>query len=484
MEDAQPLVGPKLFISYSWTSPEHEAWVLKLATELRESGVDAILDKWDLKEGHDSYAFMEKMVTDSEVKKVILVSDKAYADKADGRTGGVGTETQIISPEIYSKQAQDKFVAAVREYDAEGKPCVPAYYRSRIHIDFSDETRYTESFERLIRWVYDRPLYTKPELGQKPNFLSDGPNAVSLATSATWRRAIDALRNARTYAIPATVEYLDVLAHELEKLRLDHSANPFDDAVIQNIESFLPYRNQAIELFSTIATYNDTLEMRNSLHRFFEAAIPYMERPATITSFRDWDWDNFKFIVHELFLYAVAIQLRHERFEFAKSLMSLHYYVPSIRTANSDHMISFTSIRRYMTSLRDRGEKSGRLSIRADLLAQRCIGVGIEFRYLQQADFVLFIRSWLAPSADAWAEHPWFPDTLVYQHQGAFEIFARARSREYFDRVKVLLGITNKDEIGAILESFKANPQMFPRWQHQSFNASHLIGFETLASRP
>jgi hypothetical protein len=85
---------PKLFISYSWSTPEHEQWVLDLATALRESGVDVILDKWDLKEGHDSVSFMEKMVTDPEISKVLIVSDKMYAEKADGRAGGVGTETQ------------------------------------------------------------------------------------------------------------------------------------------------------------------------------------------------------------------------------------------------------------------------------------------------------------------------------------------------------------------------------------------------------
>ena len=63
-------MGPRLFVSYSWTSRDHEAWVLRFATELRESGIDVILDKWDLREGHDAHAFMEKMVTDPEIKKV------------------------------------------------------------------------------------------------------------------------------------------------------------------------------------------------------------------------------------------------------------------------------------------------------------------------------------------------------------------------------------------------------------------------------
>ncbi|MFP4979357.1 toll/interleukin-1 receptor domain-containing protein [Paenibacillus sp. CN-4] len=53
---------PKIFISYSWTSQVHEDWVLELAIRLRDNYVDVVLDKWDMKEGHDIYAFMESMV--------------------------------------------------------------------------------------------------------------------------------------------------------------------------------------------------------------------------------------------------------------------------------------------------------------------------------------------------------------------------------------------------------------------------------------
>ena len=61
---------PKVFISYSWTSVEHEQFVMDLATSLCNHGVDAILDKWDLKPGQDKYVFMESMVVDTEVSPV------------------------------------------------------------------------------------------------------------------------------------------------------------------------------------------------------------------------------------------------------------------------------------------------------------------------------------------------------------------------------------------------------------------------------
>ena len=50
----QMATAPRLFISYSWSTPEHEQWVVTLAKELVESGVDVVLDKWDLKGGFKS----------------------------------------------------------------------------------------------------------------------------------------------------------------------------------------------------------------------------------------------------------------------------------------------------------------------------------------------------------------------------------------------------------------------------------------------
>ena len=91
---------PKVFISYSWSSPGHQESIRKYAERLRSDGIDAVLDVWSLKEGHDKYVFMESMVTDPNVSHVLIFCDAEYASKADARKAGVGTESQIISGEI------------------------------------------------------------------------------------------------------------------------------------------------------------------------------------------------------------------------------------------------------------------------------------------------------------------------------------------------------------------------------------------------
>lgn len=161
---------PKIFISYSWSSDEI---VLSLAQRLVSHGVEVILDKWDLKEGQDKYAFMEQCVNDPEISKVLIICDKQYATKANERKGGVGDETVIISSEVYGKMNQEKFIPVVVEKDNEGNPWVPTYIKTRIYIDLSDSEKYEEEYEKLLRNIYEKPIYNKPKLGKRPDWLDE-----------------------------------------------------------------------------------------------------------------------------------------------------------------------------------------------------------------------------------------------------------------------------------------------------------------------
>jgi len=477
--------NPKLFISYSWSSPEHEQWVLNLATELREAGIDVIYDKWDLKEGHDAFVFMEKMVTDPEIQKVVIISDRIYAEKADRRSGGVGTEAQIISPEIYEKEKQDKFVAIVAERDENGNEYLPTYYKSRIYIDLSDSDLYATNFEQLLRWVYDKPLYVKPKIGKKPLFLSE-TNTIHLGTSASYKRALDAIRSDKNYTKGAIDEYFQTFAENLEEFRISSTDGEFDDKLIENIDKFLPYRSEAIEIFLSIAQYRNTPEAWRQLHRFFEKLIPYMDRPEGVSTWKKSDFDNFNFIIHELFLYAISSLLKYECFDAVAYLIRHHYYVEKNADYGRDVMVPFTIFYNSMRSLEYRKKRLNlrRLSLRADLLEQRSKTSGIAFRQIMQSDFILFVRNCFDIINNEVYQN-WWPETLVYieRHNGTFEIFARAQSDEYFDRVKCVFDIEDKKEFVPLFDAFRENKLHIPRWQFTSLNPELLLGFENLATR-
>lgn len=478
------MTAPKLFMSYSWSNSTHEQWVIDLATELRESGIDVILDKWDLKEGHDAISFMEQMVTNPEIKKVAIVSDQAYATKADGRAGGVGTETQIISKEVYENQSQEKFVAVVSEKDDQGKPFLPIYYKSRIYIDLSEPDKYSENFERLLRWVFDKPLYQKPALGEKPSFLSDGEHT-SLGTTPAFKRCIDAIKNSKPYAAGAFDEYCELFAQNLERFRVPKvEGREFDDEIIRNIEEFLPYRNEVIQMFITVAQYAPTQEFVGRIHRFFESLVPYMQKPSHIQQCSEWDFDNFKFLVHELFLYAVAAFLKQDRLEQAANFLAQQYYLPGNSDYGRDSMVGYLVFREHLKSLEHRNKRLGlrRLSLRSDLLKERSAGTGIEFRHLMQADFVAFLRAEVEVN-DQW--NRWWPETLLHlgHFNSAFEVFARSASKTYFDRAKLLIAVQSPSDLAPLFQQYQDGSRKLPTWEFNRFSPAALVGFEHLATR-
>lgn len=150
---------PKVFISYAWGSQEYQNIVLSLAGDLQSDGVEVLLDKWNLKEGHDTYAYMEQSVNDPTVTNVLILLDPVYAEKADGRSGGVGTETQIISPEIYNNVTQEKFLPVVMERTKNGDIPKPQYLKGILHFDLSVDEKYNDEYQRLVKRLFGVERY-------------------------------------------------------------------------------------------------------------------------------------------------------------------------------------------------------------------------------------------------------------------------------------------------------------------------------------
>jgi len=485
--------SPKAFISYSWTSPDHEAWVIALATELEESGVHVILDRWDLREGADKYAFMEKMVTDPTIRKVIVVCDRLYAEKADGRKGGVGTETQIISQEVYDQvnpvDQKQKFVAVITEKDEDSKPYIPTFLKSRIYVDMSDSTLRAANFEQLVRWIYDKPLHKRPERGKPPIYLSSEDN-INLGTGARFRHALEALKQNKVSALGAVQDYFNTFAENLETLRIQpEEGKEFDDQVVESIEAFLPYRDEVLDLVLTIARFRSDHEMYGLIHSFFERLLPYKYQPSVRTSWREWDADNFNFILNEVFLYTIAALLKNGRFDGVNDLLGQGYYFAgSLAGGPEAGLVPYTFFRGYLKSLEYRNQRLSlrRVSVMSDLLNQRAKRPDLTFNDVMQADLVLYVRDELRSNEENYPFSSWYPHTLLYasHRHTPFEIFARAQSIKYFDQMKTALAITSKDDIVKLIQEFRSGERRLPNWQFDTFNPSALMNIEKLATRP
>ena len=82
-----------------------------------------------------------------------------------------------------------------------------------------------------------------------------------------------------------------------------------------------------------------------------------MSRTENVNSWNECDFDNFKFIIHELFLYTVAILTKHERFSEVNLLLTSQYYVPGSSDYGKDTMVGYEVFRKYLKSLNYRNSR-------------------------------------------------------------------------------------------------------------------------------
>lgn len=155
---------PKVFASYSYDSPKHKEWVLDLCTKLRQKGVDVILDQWDLYLGGDLTLFIENAVGDAD--RVIVICTPSYVEKANTRKNGVGYEASMITAELYQKSETTKFIPVIRQSSGDKK--TPDFLRTRVYIDFTDDSQFDEKFDELLREIHQAQRSQKPPLGKNP----------------------------------------------------------------------------------------------------------------------------------------------------------------------------------------------------------------------------------------------------------------------------------------------------------------------------
>lgn len=148
----------KVFISYSWTPESNKKWVEQLVDRLEMDGVDVIVDYKNLKLGNDKYAFMERMVSDESVSKVLIICNKTYKEKADERSGGVGDESTIITPKVYGNANQEKFIPIVNEHDGDGRPYLPNYLASRMYADLVE---FNSGYSLLLESILDDKIHNQ-----------------------------------------------------------------------------------------------------------------------------------------------------------------------------------------------------------------------------------------------------------------------------------------------------------------------------------
>lgn len=451
-DEATPdIVNPKVFISYSWTTPEHQTNIREWADRLVGDAIDVVLDLYDFKEGDDKYAFMERMVTDPSVSHVLVFSDKKYAEKSDARKAGVGTESQIISREVYEKVKQSKFIPIVCEFDPEGSPYLPTFLKARKWIDFSTPEAANENWEQLVRLLFGKPLYEKPKMGKKPAYLQESQSSPADPAYAKFSALRQAVLQGRK-GIPAyRRDFLDACISFADQLRVRErpAAESFGQKVLEDCAKLKQVRNHIADWILLEAEATRAEEFETALIETLERLLHLKARPAELNMWNEVWFEAHKLFVYETFLYVVAALLKVGSYETLREVFTSHYLMSETERYGEERFERFDSFYGYSDLLNDvLGPENKRYySAAAELIKRQADRQDIPFASIIEAELLILFMALIGPDLR------WYPQTFHYRSGGRdIPLFIRATQHKHFLKLAKITGIGAVDELRAAVK--------------------------------
>ena len=452
---------PKVFISYSWTSEEHRNNVIELAYQLMSDHIEVVIDEWDLPEGNDLNFFMEENVRSSEIDYVLIISDKEYAEKANSRIGGVGTETQIISKQVYENVKQTKFIPILWEKYDDGTPCLPDYLATRKYIDLTPKNRYKE-YTKLLRRIHNLPENPKPKIGEFPKELLE-TNTHYPKLKEMIETLGQKIENNPTIINALTSDFLKQFFKNLQEFQIKFKTRENKEIASElheNIESYTPLRDYFIEFFEKIIKTNSYTTLDYTIiTEFFEKLFNSFTTPKIGQEYTNEDFMNFDFIIRELFLYLITISLVNHDYELVSDLLNAPYYFKDIYQGSQDSQ-TFVSLDRrsrirtdYYLTLYCNENELNKLTGMGHFLTTR-IHSNYEIDDLVNSD-ILCCHISIITFKD---RGDWFPYTYIYKSSESFPLYRKLTSKNHFEKVKCIFDV---ETIQELQEKIKSSDEYF-----------------------
>lgn len=350
---------------------------------------------------------------------------------------------------------------------------MPIYLKSRIYLDFFQEDTLHDEYEKLLRNIFNRPLLKKPRLGTSPSYLWES-EPTHLKTSYKVEKIRDSILKGSKYTKGHIRDFLDAFHMALQDYQIDDSGQdkiPFNDKVVDSIKKFLPYRDDFMNFIFLISQYDVPESFFEELHEFLQNLIRFEIRPVKLVKSVVWSeyWlDNYRFILYELFLYFISALIKFKKFELIDHFLTEPYFYKDNYHGSS--WLPYSIFNLTVTTI-----DGATVDAIASLIKDRANYKGLSLDDLIQADFVLFLRSYIhyGVYSDLWHSR-----CIGYANEYGFEIFNKGRSKKYFNDIKILLRIKNRDDLKQKLVEVQEHipiSQLFRPVDHRSFFLKNFI---------
>lgn len=459
---------PRVFISYAWGTKEYQAKVLSLATDLVRDGIEVEFDKWSLHEGNDTYAFMEQSATDTSITNVLILLDEQYAKKADERKGGVGTETQIISPEIYTKVKQDKFLPVIFERGKDGEVYKPTYLKGLLHFDLSLAEGYDDEYQRLVKRLYGIEIYQKPTLGKQPSWIDSTPTvSAKVLMSISFLKSNLSSQEKREKLLLTLEQQRDRIVNynygeDLNGLPLEKYLEAYAGTTL--------IRNEFLQMVQPIASFENG-------ERFI---ADMLEETSNLINHRNGITNGIRAtLLHEIFIYIIGIYVKTRNYKALSYTLGKTYFSDGYsgdRTKNYDIFYNARS-ENLDNALKKRDDKnyhSGTAQYWIEnIYVEACSVSDFVFADLLCFNYSVFGKEYRG-------EWHWFPKTYVYENENNSRLRAFAiklKSIEHLSIAAQVFGYEDADGFKNKFTEIESNEKgKFREYRYNSaFDCASLL---------
>jgi WD40 repeat protein/GTPase SAR1 family protein len=160
LERGEAQVNPSCFISYAWGVPTHERWVVQLAKDLRNAGIDVLLDRWHSPPGYDLGRYIDRI---SNSQFVIVVGTPELLQKYETNSTDqvVAAELELIGLRLRQPGHYGPTVVPILLGGTAREAFTPMLEKL-VNIDFrEDELYFTQLLTmiwKLCSLPFDHPL--------------------------------------------------------------------------------------------------------------------------------------------------------------------------------------------------------------------------------------------------------------------------------------------------------------------------------------
>jgi hypothetical protein len=275
-----------------------------------------------------------------------------------------------------------------------------------------------------------------------------------------------ALKSGSAVTGPLFGEYVSSIRSALERQRPDFSSSDeYDEAIVGQIEKGTDAVLQFAEAADLAARYG-SLPAVLALYRSFGILWQLCELPEGFAgSYRETDFDGFKFLIYEMLVVLVAGLIRADRWDLLAQVLAEDIFVEGRRNSEYVRYPQLRLIAGSLDRVRKQRLKLPRVSVTSDLVGARIttgpLAKALSARAFMDADYLLYLRSALLEEDEDAAHgislyNVWIPRSSPFMHHTPAYL-KRAQSHRFLSLLSEACGVTEqvfKQRIGGRLNQW------------------------------